>query len=90
MDENSNGYLEPEEIKCFIQAINSLSVRKMAPMFDHIQDKIYKDGNKCFKYRAVATKCAINSKIIDYLDLFNSILSMNYLKLVNLCPGFLI
>lgn len=43
MDENSDGYLEPEEIKCFIQAMNSLSVRKMAPMFDHIQDKIYKD-----------------------------------------------
>ena len=37
-----------------------------APPLEKFQDKIYKDGNKCFKYRAVATKCAINSKIIDF------------------------
>ena len=37
-----------------------------APPLDKFQDKIYKDGNKCFKYRAVATKCTINSKIIDF------------------------
>lgn len=37
-----------------------------APPLDKFQDKIYKDGNKCFKYKAVATKCNINSKIIDF------------------------
>ena len=37
-----------------------------APPLDKFKDKIYKDGNKCFKYKAVATKCAINSKIIDF------------------------
>lgn len=37
-----------------------------APPLDKFKDKIYKDGNKCFKYNPVATKCSINTKIIDF------------------------
>jgi hypothetical protein len=37
-----------------------------APPLDKFKDKIYKDENKCFKYNPVATKCSINTKIVDF------------------------
>jgi hypothetical protein len=37
-----------------------------APPLDDFRDKIYKNGNKCFKYKPVATKCAINAKTVDF------------------------
>ena len=37
-----------------------------APPLDDFRDKIYKNGNKCFKYNPVATKCTINSKTVDF------------------------
>jgi hypothetical protein len=37
-----------------------------APPLDKFQDKIYKNGDKCFKYTPVATKCSLNSKIVDF------------------------
>ena len=37
-----------------------------APPLDKIQDKIYKNGDKCYKYTPVATKCDANAKIVDF------------------------
>jgi len=37
-----------------------------APPLEQIKDKIYKSGNKCVKYKPVATKCSINSKTIEF------------------------
>ncbi len=37
-----------------------------APPLDKFKDKIYKDGNKCFKYNHVATKCLTNTKTVDF------------------------
>jgi len=37
-----------------------------APPLDNFKDKIYKNGDKCFKYTPVPTKCSLNSKIIDF------------------------
>ena len=37
-----------------------------APPLDKFQDKIYKNGNKCFKYSPVATKCSLNAKIVGF------------------------
>ncbi len=37
-----------------------------APPLDKFKDKIYKDNKKCFKYNPVATKCSMNTKIIDF------------------------
>ena len=37
-----------------------------APPLDKIQDKIYKNGEKCYKYTPVATKCDANAKIVDF------------------------
>ena len=37
-----------------------------APPLDHFKDKIYKYNGKCVKYNAVATKCTMNSKIVDF------------------------
>ena len=37
-----------------------------APPLDKIQDKIYKNGDKCYKYTPVATKCDPNVKIVDF------------------------
>ena len=37
-----------------------------APPLDKFQDKIYKNGNKCYKYTPVATKCNANAKIVDF------------------------
>jgi len=37
-----------------------------APPLDKIQDKIYKNGDKCYKYTPVATKCDANVKIVDF------------------------
>jgi len=37
-----------------------------APPLEKIKDKIYKNNDKCVKYNAVATKCSINSKIVDF------------------------
>ena len=37
-----------------------------APPLDKFQDKIYKNGDKCFKYKPVATKCNANVKIVDF------------------------
>ena len=37
-----------------------------APPLDKIQDKIYKNGEKCYKYTPVATKCEANAKILNF------------------------
>ena len=37
-----------------------------APPLDKFQDKIYKNGDKCYKYTPVATKCNVNAKIVDF------------------------
>jgi hypothetical protein len=38
-----------------------------APSLDDFKDKIYmNDAGKCVKYKPLATKCSINSKIIDF------------------------
>ena len=37
-----------------------------APPLDKFQDKIYKNGDKCYKYTPVATKCDPNVKIVDF------------------------
>jgi hypothetical protein len=37
-----------------------------APPLDHFKDKVYKYNGKCVKYNAVATKCTVNSKIVDF------------------------
>ena len=37
-----------------------------APPLDKIQDKIYKNGEKCYKYTPVATKCEANAKIVNF------------------------
>ena len=37
-----------------------------APPLDKFQDKIYKNGDKCYKYTSVATKCEANAKIVDF------------------------
>ena len=37
-----------------------------APPLDQFKDKIYKNGDKCFKYNPVATKCSSNKKIISF------------------------
>jgi hypothetical protein len=36
-----------------------------APPLDKIKDKIYKNGDKCYKYVPTATKCSSNKKIIN-------------------------
>jgi len=37
-----------------------------APPLDNFKDKIFKSNGKCVKYNAVATKCSINAKTIDF------------------------
>ena len=37
-----------------------------APPLDKFKDKIYKNGDKCYKYTPVATKCNANAKIVDF------------------------
>ena len=37
-----------------------------APPLDKFKDKIYKNGDKCYKYNPVATKCNANAKIVDF------------------------
>ena len=37
-----------------------------APPLDDFKDKIYKNGDKCYQFKAVATKCTINSKIVEF------------------------
>ena len=37
-----------------------------APPLDNFKDKIYKTGNKCYKYNPFATKCRDNTKTIDF------------------------
>jgi hypothetical protein len=37
-----------------------------APSLDKFKDKIYTNGEKCFKYNPVATKCSLNAKIINF------------------------
>ena len=37
-----------------------------APPLDDFRDKIYKNGNKCFQFKAVATKCSSNSKTVEF------------------------
>jgi len=37
-----------------------------APPLDQFKDKIYKNGNKCFKYNPIATKCNSNKKIVTF------------------------
>jgi hypothetical protein len=35
-----------------------------APSLDEIEGKIYRNGDKCYKYTPTATKCTSNKKII--------------------------
>lgn len=37
-----------------------------APPLADFKDKIYKTGNKCFKYNSVATKCSSSAKMVDF------------------------
>jgi hypothetical protein len=37
-----------------------------APPLEQIQNKIYKNGNKCYKYTPAATKCNMSNKIINF------------------------
>ena len=37
-----------------------------APPLDKFKDKIYKNGEKCFKYNPVATKCSLNAKTVNF------------------------
>jgi len=39
-----------------------------APPLDDFKDKIYKNGDKCFKYNPIATKCNKSKKIIGFSD----------------------
>ena len=36
------------------------------PPLDQFQDKIYKEGNKCYKFSPVATKCSKSKKIVNF------------------------
>ena len=37
-----------------------------APPLEELENKIYKYDNKCYKYRAVPTKCDNNKKIVNF------------------------
>jgi hypothetical protein len=37
-----------------------------APKLDQIQDKIYKNNNKCYLYLPESTKCSKDKKIINF------------------------
>jgi len=37
-----------------------------APPLDNIKDKIYKTGDKCYKYNPLATKCDTNAKTVTF------------------------
>jgi len=37
-----------------------------APPLDNFKDKIYKNNDKCVKYKPVATKCSLNAKTITF------------------------
>jgi hypothetical protein len=37
-----------------------------APPLEKIQDKVYKSGDKCYKFQAVASKCDKSKKIVDF------------------------
>ena len=37
-----------------------------APPLDQFENKIYKNGDKCYKFNPVATKCRVNAKTIDF------------------------
>lgn len=37
-----------------------------APPLDNIKDKIYKNGDKCYKYNPLATKCDTNAKTVTF------------------------
>jgi len=37
-----------------------------APPLEKIQDKVYKSGDKCFKFQAIASKCDKSKKIVDF------------------------
>jgi len=37
-----------------------------APPLDKFKDKIYKNGDKCYKYSPEATKCLVNAKTVSF------------------------
>jgi hypothetical protein len=37
-----------------------------APPLEKIHDKVYKSGDKCYKFQAVASKCERSKKIVDF------------------------
>ena len=37
-----------------------------APPLEKIQDKVYKSGDKCYKFQAVASKCDKSKKIVNF------------------------
>jgi hypothetical protein len=37
-----------------------------APPLDNFKDKIYKTGDKCYKYNPTATKCVPNTKTVSF------------------------
>jgi hypothetical protein len=43
---------------------NCLTFR--APPLDKFDDKIFKNGSKCVKYKPVPTKCSLNVKTITF------------------------
>lgn len=38
------------------------------PIISDIEDKVYKHGNKCYKYNAISEKCDSTKRIIDITD----------------------
>ena len=39
-----------------------------APPMKDIESKVYKEGNKCYKFNSVATKCDKSKKIVSFSE----------------------
>jgi hypothetical protein len=39
-----------------------------APPLNNIENKTFKDGNKCYKFNPVATKCDSSKKIVKFQE----------------------
>jgi hypothetical protein len=37
-----------------------------APPLENIEGKVYKSGDKCYKFQAVASKCHANKRIVNF------------------------
>lgn len=40
----------------------------IGPPMNEIKDKVYKNGDKCYKYIPRATECSKNRKIVNFSD----------------------